>query len=43
MKKIFALLLILLTVMPINPVFARGGQSADDCPAGNKDPDCRGK
>ena len=22
---------------------ARGGQSADDCPPGNNDPDCKGK
>ncbi len=43
MKKIVLLLLILLAAVPASQVFARGGQAADDCPPGSKDPDCSGK
>ena len=43
MRKIVAIFLILLAALSVSPVFARGGQAADDCPAGSKDPDCSGK
>jgi len=37
-----ALVAALAAAVPLatSPAFARGGQSADDCPPGNKDPDC---
>jgi hypothetical protein len=36
---IFALLAMIFAGAP---AFARGGQSADDCPPHSKDPDCAG-
>jgi hypothetical protein len=43
MKKIIVFLLILWAALPASQVYARGGQAADDCPAGSKDPDCKGR
>lgn len=40
MKRLPAFVLLLLILFSGSPSFARGGQAADDCPPGNKDPDC---
>ncbi len=40
MKKLAAMVLFLLTLLAMTQAYARGGQSADDCPPGSKDPDC---
>ena len=40
MKNLFAILLLLATLFAVTPAFARG-QSADDCPPGSTDPDCK--
>jgi hypothetical protein len=41
MKQITAVLLVLLALLAPSQSWGRGGQSADDCPAGSKDPDCK--
>jgi hypothetical protein len=43
LARILALILLTLAIgvsLSSAPALARGGQSADDCPPGNKDPDC---
>jgi hypothetical protein len=42
MRIASALALALLCLTLATAAIARGGQSADDCPPGNKDPDCAG-
>jgi hypothetical protein len=39
-RKLIAAVLVLLTLSVAGHVYARGGQDADDCPPGSKDPDC---
>ena len=34
-------LLVLASLIVSAAALARGGQAADDCPPGSKDPDCR--
>ena len=34
------ILLLLASLFAAAPAYARGGQAADDCPPGSKDPDC---
>lgn len=43
MKKIAAILMFLLALSTVSLVYGRGGDAADDCPPGSKDPDCAGK
>jgi hypothetical protein len=40
-KRALALLIVLFGLSASGGALARGGQSADDCPPGSKDPDCR--
>ena len=40
-KRLIALLVVLFGLSASVAALARGGQSADDCPPGSKDPDCR--
>ena len=40
---ILALSVVVVGLVSTNAVLARGGQSADDCPAGTTDPDCANK
>jgi len=42
MKRIWILLVLMATLTASSMAYARGGQSADDCPPGSKDPDCAG-
>jgi hypothetical protein len=41
MRYVLIVLALLAGVMSTTTVVARGGQSADDCPPGNRDPDCK--
>ena len=41
MRAMIALLVLLVGLATGTAVMARGGQSADDCPADSKDPDCK--
>ena len=40
---VLAIVLLLSLLAITQPAYARGGQGADDCPAGSTDPDCKGK
>jgi len=40
-RSAIVLILILTGLVASTAVMARGGQAADDCPAGSKDPDCK--
>lgn len=42
MRHLMALLIVLAGLAAGTAAMARGGQSADDCPPGNTDPDCKG-
>jgi hypothetical protein len=42
MKKIVIILAMLIPLLAADLAYARN-QQADDCPPGNKDPDCKGK
>jgi len=39
-RRLISALLLILAIFAATEVYARGGQSADDCPPGSKDPDC---
>ncbi len=41
MRHMIAALFVLMALVAANAVYARGGQSADDCPPGSTDPDCK--
>jgi hypothetical protein len=41
MRKITVLLAMLMLLLTATAALARGGQSADDCPPGSTDPDCK--
>lgn len=43
MRKVIALLFLMMTLFGVVNAHARGGQGADDCPPGSTDPDCKGK
>jgi len=43
MRNLIALLVVLASLVMGTAAMARGGQAADDCPAGSTDPDCKGK
>jgi hypothetical protein len=40
MRNLGFIVLLLVALFATAPAYARGGQSADDCPPGSKDPDC---
>ena len=41
LRKLGLAALVALTALAATPAaYGRGGQAADDCPPGNKDPDC---
>ncbi len=40
-RSTIAILVLLAGLALTVGAFARGGQAADDCPPGSKDPDCR--
>ena len=40
-RSLIILMLFLVGLIASTAVMARGGQAADDCPAGSKDPDCK--
>ena len=40
MRRLAVFFLLFATLFAAPPAFARGGQSADDCPPASKDPDC---
>jgi hypothetical protein len=42
MRNVIALLVVLTALLTATAAQARGGQSADDCPPGSNDPDCKG-
>ena len=42
MRTIIAVVILLSALLAGSVAHARGGQSADDCPAGSTDPDCKG-
>ena len=42
MRNTIALLALLIALVITTAAQARGGQSADDCPPGSTDPDCKG-
>ena len=39
-RKLAAAFMFLLALSALSQVYARGGEAADDCPPGSKDPDC---
>ena len=41
MRKVMVVLAALAAIVAGTAAMARGGQSADDCPPGSTDPDCR--
>jgi len=43
MRNLGFIVLLLAALFASPPAFARGGQAADDCPPGSKDPDCAKK
>jgi hypothetical protein len=43
MRNVMCLLIVIAALFASPTALARGGQSADDCPPGSTDPDCRGK
>jgi hypothetical protein len=42
MKRTWIILMLLATLLAAPSAYGRGGQAADDCPPGSKDPDCAG-
>jgi hypothetical protein len=43
MRSAIRVLMMLITLFAAAAAQARGGQSADDCPPGTTDPDCKGR
>ena len=43
MRNLRFIVLLLAALLAAAPAYARGGQSADDCPPNSKDPDCAKK
>ncbi len=40
MRKLFAMMLLVVALCGASHAFARGGSSSDDCTPGSHDPDC---